>query len=233
MDAVQLAHDFAIYKPVLQALQEERLLTPPFGDTLFSETQPPLASPVPAPAWENDETASGWLQSRVGTMDNAQRAAFDHALTRSVAMIQGPPGTGKTYIAINVARALLAHGANKLLLVTYTNHALDQILEAILDSGLPSDKVLRIGGRSSSERIEKLSFFAQMNAQRDSGTPPPLMEPAEKARNYALKLEVSSLMAKLQEEVQQLTALPWDTPSDIPLLELEGIIEVALCIQPL
>lgn len=57
-------------------------------------------------------------------------------------------GTGKTYIAINVARALLAHGANKMLVVTYTNHALDQILEAILDSGLPADQLLRIGGRS-------------------------------------------------------------------------------------
>lgn len=58
-----------------------------------------------------------------------------------------PAGTGKTYIAINVARALVAHGANKLLIVTYTNHALDQILEAILDSGLEEESVLRIGGR--------------------------------------------------------------------------------------
>lgn len=56
-------------------------------------------------------------------------------------------GTGKTYIAINVVRALLAHGANRVLIVTYTNHALDQILEAILDSGLPPEQLLRIGGR--------------------------------------------------------------------------------------
>jgi hypothetical protein len=40
----------------------------------------------------------------------------------------------------------LAHEGNKLLLVAYTNHALDQILEAILESGMPEDKVLRIGG---------------------------------------------------------------------------------------
>ena len=56
-------------------------------------------------------------------------------------------GCGKTYIAINIVRALLAHESNKILIVCYTNHALDQILEAILDSGLSESKALRIGGR--------------------------------------------------------------------------------------
>lgn len=91
-DAVQLAHDFAVYKPVLEALQEERLVTPPFESTLFSETQPPVSAPVPPPVWQNDETAAAWLQSRVESMDDAQKAAFDHALSRSVALVQGPPG---------------------------------------------------------------------------------------------------------------------------------------------
>lgn len=67
-------------------------------------------------------------------------------------------GTGKTYIAINVARALLAHGANKLLIVTYTNHALDQILEAILDSGMSEEAVLRIGGRWCAAIHSRIEF---------------------------------------------------------------------------
>lgn len=92
VDAVQLAHDFAVYKPVLQALQEERLLTPPFAETLFSEAKPPVAGMIAPPVWENDERAAAWLQRRVETMDDAQRAAFDHALGRKVALIQGPPG---------------------------------------------------------------------------------------------------------------------------------------------
>lgn len=92
VDAVQLAHDFAVYKPVLEALQEERLLTPPFAETLFSEAKPPVSGIIAPPVWENDESASAWLQRRVETMDDAQRAAFDHALGRKVALIQGPPG---------------------------------------------------------------------------------------------------------------------------------------------
>lgn len=90
--AVQVAHDYAIARPVLEALQEERLVTPPFGGTLFSETQPPAARPVAAPMWQNDPEAAVYLQPRVEALDAAQRDAFEHALSREVALIQGPPG---------------------------------------------------------------------------------------------------------------------------------------------
>lgn len=109
MDAVQLAHDFAVYKPVLQALQEERLLTPPFGDILFSEAKPPVSGFVAPPVWENDESAAAWLQRRVETMDDAQRAAFDHALGRRVALIQGPPGIQRCHVQPSNGAARCRH----------------------------------------------------------------------------------------------------------------------------
>ena len=91
--AVQVAHDFGVCKPVLQALQEDRLLTPPFGDTLFSAAgQPPQTGHVEPPAWQTDEAMAGWLQERLDTMDPTQHQAFDHALSRKVALVQGPPG---------------------------------------------------------------------------------------------------------------------------------------------
>lgn len=89
---VQVANDYAIARPVLEALQEERLVSPPFAATLFSEVQPPVAAYVAPPVWENDPQAAAYLQPRVEALDEAQRAAFDHALSREVALIQGPPG---------------------------------------------------------------------------------------------------------------------------------------------
>ena len=94
VDAVQVAHDFGVCKPVLQALQEDRLLAPPFGDTLFTDArQQPQTGHVTAPIWQNDESMAPWLQKRLETMDPAQQRAFDHALSHKVALIQGPPGS--------------------------------------------------------------------------------------------------------------------------------------------
>ena len=79
---------------------------------------------------------------------------------------------------------------------------------------------------SSSEQIEKLGLFSLMNARRDSGAPLPHMDPSEKSRNYALRLELDELKHKLEKELHDLASVPWHQPSDIPLLELEEIIEV-------
>ncbi len=44
----------------------------------------------------------------------------------------------------------------KILCVCYTNHALDQFLENLLDEGI--EGIVRIGGRSKSEKISKLNI---------------------------------------------------------------------------
>jgi hypothetical protein len=80
-------------------------------------------------------------------------------------------GCGKTFVAVNVARSLLAHGHNTLLLVCYTNHALDQIVEAILDctvlwvarfSGFPENRALRIGGRRCAQYMPIVIVHAML-----------------------------------------------------------------------
>jgi hypothetical protein len=43
-----------------------------------------------------------------------------------------------------------------ILCVCYTNHALDQFLEALLDRGIT--KIVRVGSRSNSERLQGLSL---------------------------------------------------------------------------
>ena len=69
-----------------------------------------------------------------------------HATSKAWLVLQGVARHSRRS-TLCVVRALLAHEANKILVVCYTNHALDQILEAILDSRLPESKILQIGGQ--------------------------------------------------------------------------------------
>ena len=70
----------------------------------------------------------------------SQLRACKQALTKRFAVIQGPPGTGKTYVGLKIAHMLL-HNAkvwqedeqSPILMISYTNHALDQFLHGLLD----------------------------------------------------------------------------------------------------
>ena len=103
---------------------------------------------------------SSWPSySKLG-LDESQHNAFKNALTHEFSITQGPPGTGKTFIGLKVARALLANKAlwsgeqkQPLLLVCYTNHALDQFLCGIHD--FFKGDIVRIGGRSANEEMQK------------------------------------------------------------------------------
>ncbi|PFX21266.1 NFX1-type zinc finger-containing protein 1-like [Stylophora pistillata] len=83
--------------------------------------------------------------------NKSQMSAFKMALTKNFAVIQGPPGTGKTYVGRKIARVLLQSSAlrenenepSPILMVSYTNHALDDFL-----SGLPKEGIVRVGGRN-------------------------------------------------------------------------------------
>jgi hypothetical protein len=94
------------------------------------------------------------------SLDRKQAEALVHALSHRLALCQGPPGTGKSYTGIALTRALLANkkaaDLGPILVVCYTNHALDQILEHFLDSGIT--RVIRMGGRSKSELLGNLNL---------------------------------------------------------------------------
>ncbi|KAK2748145.1 hypothetical protein FQN57_001269 [Myotisia sp. PD_48] len=95
------------------------------------------------------------------TLDNAQAIALVNSLQRRIALIQGPPGTGKSYTGAALVRALLANrdkaGANigPIICVCYTNHALDQLLEDLLEQEITA-QIIRVGSQSKSERLEPL-----------------------------------------------------------------------------
>ncbi|KAG0297679.1 hypothetical protein BGZ96_005343 [Linnemannia gamsii] len=101
------------------------------------------------------------------TLDNTQASALVETLCREIALIKGPPGTGKTKIGVDLMRVLLhnkaAMNCGPILCICYTNHALDQFLEHLLDQKVTS--IVRVGARSKSERLEDYNLASLMRSR--------------------------------------------------------------------
>lgn len=99
--------------------------------------------------------------------------------------------TGKSFIGALLAKALhdLAH--QRILVVCYTNHALDQFLEDLMDIGIPEANMLRLGGKST-PRTESLSLFNARNAPRATRSQ------GDWSVIDGLKLELQELSARLR-----------------------------------
>ncbi|XP_046576460.1 NFX1-type zinc finger-containing protein 1-like [Haliotis rubra] len=100
---------------------------------------------------------SKWPPQRSYDLNEVQLQAAKTALAKELAIIQGPPGTGKTYVGLKIMQVLLKNkdhlGSNSgILVVCYTNHALDQFLEGI--HKFHPHGIIRVGGRSSSTILE-------------------------------------------------------------------------------
>lgn len=81
-------------------------------------------------------------------LDPAQREAFEQCADKSLALIVGPPGTGKSYLGCRIARVLSevaraqSDGSGPVLVVTWKNHALDEmLLDIAKTSGMSLDDV--------------------------------------------------------------------------------------------
>nr|XP_034330562.1 NFX1-type zinc finger-containing protein 1 [Crassostrea gigas] len=119
-----------------------------------------------------------WPSATQLNLDGSQYKAVQRALTNEFVITQGPPGTGKTYIGLKIVRALLhnykvwntnLNGAvehKPMLIVCYTNHALDQFLEGIIECY--NGDILRVGGRSSSEVLKQYNISTYRMKMRQS-----------------------------------------------------------------
>ena len=110
--------------------------------------------------------AQTWSELDAALLDPSQKKALRTALTNELAMIQGPPGTGKTYIGLKVIETLLLNQhlytsdcKKPIIVVCYTNHALDQFLEGVIEiqAGIQhkcENVIVRVGGRCRSEKVK-------------------------------------------------------------------------------
>ncbi|KAK5640473.1 hypothetical protein RI129_011284 [Pyrocoelia pectoralis] len=93
-------------------------------------------------------------------LNDSQYSAFKAGLTQEYVVIQGPPGTGKTYLGLKLATTLIEnkshwHQGSPILIVCYTNHALDQFLEGLITV---TDGVIRVGGQSKNEKLQMFNL---------------------------------------------------------------------------
>ena len=102
-------------------------------------------------------------------LNSSQLQAFQAALTKEFCVIQGPPGTGKTYVGAKIVECLLKNRRfwdpdrnSPMLMVCYTNHALDQFLEKVLDF-LPAG-IIRVGSRSKNENLARFNLKSSVRA---------------------------------------------------------------------
>ncbi|XP_033724515.1 NFX1-type zinc finger-containing protein 1-like [Pecten maximus] len=117
-------------------------------------------SSVNLPTWPSPEDVG---------MDISQYRAFSDGLMQGLALIQGPPGTGKTVIALKMLEMLLNNeniwckiNVGPIILLSYTNHALDQFLEGIVRMpkmyAVSNKDIVRVGSRSKTESLDKFNL---------------------------------------------------------------------------
>ncbi|KAG2138479.1 P-loop containing nucleoside triphosphate hydrolase protein [Suillus clintonianus] len=155
---IQIDTALFAFEPVLKALQKtqfiplsEELLFWKDGNAIGSAAV--IASLVTHPLAMNPSVDLKPLLGLSSTiiLDKSQAASLLAGLTQRVSLIQGPPGTGKSFIGALLAKAIHDHTDQKILVVCYTNHALDQFLEDLMKIGIPDISMVRLGGRANAQ----------------------------------------------------------------------------------
>ena len=113
-----------------------------------------------------------WPSYQETELNESQLRALKHALTKEFVVIQGPPGTGKTHVGLRIAHALLENKEfwnrnqrSPMLVVCYTNHALDQFLAGLIQFG--HENIIRVGGRAN-EEMKEYSLFNALIAHKEN-----------------------------------------------------------------
>ncbi|KAF1835315.1 P-loop containing nucleoside triphosphate hydrolase protein [Decorospora gaudefroyi] len=163
------------YEPILKCLQsltemplEEQLLNLSSASAeAVSGVQPTRIINAIRDNWEGD------LQAVIGSaqpikLDLAQAESLITGLMKRVSLIQGPPGTGKSFVGSVIAKILHDQTKETILVLTYTNHALDQFLEDIQNAGIPANSIVRLGSKFNTN-TRALSIKEQPNNYKMSG----------------------------------------------------------------
>ncbi|KAL1962658.1 hypothetical protein VTN77DRAFT_9292 [Rasamsonia byssochlamydoides] len=162
------------YEPILRCLQEKADLA--LAKELLAynpEEKPSHSGLIPESIIRSlEESGAGNIQHILQTstpirLDPSQLESLLAGLRQSLSLIQGPPGTGKSFIGALLAKAFHAYTSETILVMCYTNHALDQFLEDFLKIGISEDAIVRLGAKSTA-KTANLSLFNQRSTYRRS-----------------------------------------------------------------
>ncbi|MCJ1288012.1 hypothetical protein MMC26_007365, partial [Xylographa opegraphella] len=172
---IQLNTAFFACEPVLKQLQamkrmllSDQIVSWKKGDTL--ELVSTLATPsiVKLVDMLRDNPSSDLKNaldlSKVTELDPSQAECFRAGLMQRLSLVQGPPGTGKSFIGALIAKAIFRYTFKNILVVCYTNHALDQFLEDLLKIGIPSKEIVRLGSASKSSLSTKPLLLSEQQS---------------------------------------------------------------------
>ena len=216
---VECSAYFEAYRHVLQGLQEIGSDSLPFKKHLLNQTSAKDGVDVPRylrdrnktydftclvkagqrHLWENIPILSikDWPSVETLGLDESQYSALQTAMTKEFVTIQGPPGTGKTFVGLKIVQLLLANrqhwdaDSSPILVVCFTNHALDQFLEGIMVTcDLEPGQLVRVGGRSSSEMLKACGVF---NIKKDPDR-----------RTVRITPNVQSTISDVRDEMKQI-----------------------------
>ena len=195
LEYIALDTSMFAYAPVLECLQSKLELplgSVLLGSRDVDQPQPiPLSSISPVGLADMIEEDNAQDLQRMlslrkpASLDKSQTLSLLAGLRQSVSLIQGPPGkftlsplwltplkfllsilgTGKSFIGALLAKALHDHTDEKILVICYTNHALDQFLEDLLDIGIAPERMVRLGAKST-PRTKPFSLFELTRAAR-------------------------------------------------------------------
>ena len=187
---------FEAYRHVLEGLQQVTVDQMPFRSYIVGGFKPDTHIRLPLCFQNNPHfdlnsvlelkrakppiDVTKWPSLPETCLDDSQLKALKKALSQEISIIQGPPGTGKTYIGLKIVQALLINRSvwdpnsnSPILVVCYTNHALDQFLDGIIECpirGMQTPKVVRVGGRCKNDKIKECAManlVAKMKMQRE------------------------------------------------------------------
>ncbi|KAL8734544.1 MAG: hypothetical protein Q9166_001444 [cf. Caloplaca sp. 2 TL-2023] len=166
---VQIDTAVFAYEPILQGLQ--RMKTLPLADELLFWTPESKIDRSPSapsriidkiiqhPSYDLQNLV---LSSKPLVLDKSQNASLVASLSQTVSLIQGPPGTGKSFIGALTAKIIHQFTKKTILVVCFTNHALDQFLEDLLDIGIPESTMLRLGNiGKATAKLKSLGLHEQ------------------------------------------------------------------------
>jgi hypothetical protein len=167
-----------------------------------------------------------WPSPQQMKLVDSQYKAIQSALTHKICIIQGPPGTGKTFISVKIVKLLLnnsnlwalKNGRRVLILmVCFTNHALDQFLEACVEKCKLSTGVVRIGSRCENKNLEK---FLLKNIKSDMHQ----YKSMEKYLHYETRRQRDRMMGLENQMKSYLNNLNYCKKNILDLAQLEDFM---------
>ncbi|KAL7793693.1 P-loop containing nucleoside triphosphate hydrolase protein [Trichoderma ceciliae] len=211
------------YEPILQRLKEvteipiENAILDPAGPPSQYEPPPKLQAFIRElkSALQNETAVD--LGSKLGInfpvqIRDAQLESLINGLESPLGQIQGPPGTGKSFIGAIIARTLMELTEYRILVLSYTNHALDQFLEDLMNNGIAGSHMVRIGSKATARtdalRIDGLSREPQFRPSLDI-----------KAMLNATRAEQRETEEKLEDLLEKLTKSNVQSQEVLDMLE--------------